>query len=213
MTTIYSALYPAYAHLEQLPDVTKCGVVYLPEHLQEEDSILILHGGSDISPKLYNEKPNKFTWAEEDLSTRDQKEVNLVSRAIAMKIPIFGICRGAQFLCAHAGGKLYQHVTGHQGGKHKITTNKGAVFVTTSAHHQMMNPAGTEHQMIAWSTNCLSREYLGEEEYNHTPPEVEPEIVFFPGIKGLAVQGHPEWMSKKSSFVEYVLYLISRKLM
>ena len=30
---------------------------------------------------------------------------------------------------------------------------------------------------------------------------VEPEIVFFPDIKGLAIQGHPEWDEINSDFV------------
>ena len=78
----------------------------------------------------------------------------------------------------------------------------------------MMNQNGTKHELIAWSTHKLSPKYIGNnsEEIAEKEIPVEPEIVFFPEVKGLAVQGHPEWLGPKSQFVQYVLKLISEKL-
>ena len=58
-------------------------------------------------------------------------------------ISIIGVCRGAQFLCAFAGGKLIQHMTGHHG-DHSITTVDGRVYQSSSDHHQLMDLFGRE---------------------------------------------------------------------
>lgn len=213
MTTIYSAIYPNDSHLRHLNGVDHFQIVFQPEEILTKNSILILHGGSDISPSIYGETPNSHTWASEGPSNRDHLEINLAKKAISDGIPIFGICRGAQLLCALAGGKLFQHVTGHQSGDHKIITSNGEVLRTTSAHHQMLNPYGVEHEMLAWSEVSRSREYVGEKDQSLIPPKVEPEVVFFPKIKSLAVQGHPEWLKKEAKFVKYVLSTIQEKLL
>jgi gamma-glutamyl-gamma-aminobutyrate hydrolase PuuD len=127
----------------------------------------------------------------------------------ANNIPIIGVCRGAQFMCAFAGGKLIQHVTGHDTGGHMVVTNEGDLFRVTSAHHQMLDLNGTKHELLAWAPENLSALYYGER--SETPETVtkamlasefkEPEIVFFPEFKGLAIQGHPEWAEESSDFV------------
>ena len=37
---------------------------------------------------------------------------------------------------------------------------------------------------------------------------IEPEVVWFPKIKALAIQGHPEWAHPRSKYVEYVNRLV-----
>ena len=207
---IYSALYESDAHLS-----TRFGeleVVHHPVELVNTNSILILHGGADISPTLYGQKPGKFTGADEELSPRDLSEVLLAKRAIELGIPIFGICRGAQLACSLAGGTLVQHTTGHGGGSHEVVTSGGKLYESTTCHHQMMNPWKINHELIAWAAPSLSRLYLEEHEHSVNMP-LEPEIVFFPDIKCLAVQGHPEWMPTASSFVQYCLNLVEDKLL
>ena len=61
---VYSALYHDMAHLE---DMGETKVVHYPEQLNEP-GILILHGGADISPSIYGEKPNSYTTAHENPS-------------------------------------------------------------------------------------------------------------------------------------------------
>ena len=109
-------------------------------------------------------------------------------------IPMIGVCRGAQLACAFAGGSLAQHVTGH-GHNHKITTLRDGEVVTTSSHHQMMNPAGTDGLVLAWSTERLSQCYQGERAVDIVSMKErdEPEIVWFGSTRTLAIQGHPEW--------------------
>lgn len=160
---------------------------------------LVIWGGSDISPTIYNE-PVAGAQASEKLSIRDEVEVDVCKAAIAKGIPIIGICRGAQLLCAMAGGKLYQDVRGHHG-DHQIVTKDGETYVTSSIHHQMMDVRTMkedDYELIAWTNRPIAPEVQGA---------LEPEIVYFPKIKGLAIQGHPEFMHPDCDFVEY-----SRKL-
>jgi len=112
--------------------------VFEPEDLVNTNSILILHGGEDISPAIYGQTPSKYTRAGRKLSQRDKHEVALAEQAIKLGIPIFGICRGAQLACAIAGGSLVQHVENHITSGHNIVTATGETYKTSSCHHQMM---------------------------------------------------------------------------
>ncbi len=149
---------------------------------------------------MVGEKPSK----------RDQWEAILGQTAIQLGIPIVGVCRGAQLGCALAGGILVQDVSGH-GGDHLIRTNDDQVLVTSSLHHQMLYPWEVDHELIAWADPELSRRYegLSDLEEEMRDPR-EPEIVWFPKIKCLAIQGHPEFMDPKCKFNQYVKTLIDK---
>lgn len=167
---------------------------------------LVIWGGEDISPTIYGERPQPLCGAGVELSDRDHIEVEVCQAAMKVGVPIIGVCRGAQLLCALAGGKLHQHVTGHMG-NHEITTHDGQQYVTSSIHHQMMDVSklrDDNYKLIAWTTNKRAQEI---------PDEIEPEIVYFPKIKGLAIQGHPEFMDSKDTFVEYTRTLVNRYLL
>lgn len=169
---------------------------------------LVIWGGADISPTIYGMPVEPGCGADEHLSHRDQVEVGVVDAAIQSGVPILGVCRGAQLLCAMAGGTLYQDVHGHFG-DHEITTHDGKTYVTSSVHHQMMNLEGLkpeEAQLLAWSTKHRTKPSDGVE-------GEEPEVVYFPKIKGLAIQGHPEFMSKECDFVAYSRQLVKEYLL
>lgn len=169
----------------------------------------LLWGGTDIHPSFYDAQPHRTNQASALPSERDVWEWQAMKHCKANNIPIIGVCRGAQFMCAFAGGKLIQHVSGHDMGHHKVVTKDGDLFDVTSAHHQMLDLTDTTHELIAWTPTKLSAFYYGER--SETPPTLahslrtdafkEPEIVFFPEFKGLAIQGHPEWAEVNSDFV------------
>ena len=158
---------------------------------------LVLWGGEDIHPSFYDEKAHKYNQAGPTRSARDVFEWKAMLYCKMNNIPIIGVCRGAQFLCAFAGGSLVQHVEGHTNGHHMVVTLDGEEYSTTSAHHQMMQLEKTEHQLLAWSKKKLSTVYQDGEhsEIAYMKDRPEPEVVYFPKIRGLAVQGHPEWIS------------------
>jgi len=185
------------------------------ENVVGEADLVVFGGGSDIHPMLYgHSNTHSHLGSTKELSTRDMIEVQLWKTCQAYKVPILGICRGAQFACAMSGGALIQTVPGHANGDHTIFTADGKSLSMSSAHHQMMVPDNTVHELIAWSKN-LSGNKAG---YDHTKMEVkeefflrEPEIVYFPETRALAVQGHPEFMSTEARAVEYTKELLIEK--
>lgn len=171
---------------------------------------LLLWGGEDISPSYYGEKPNQNTDNRQGVPTRrDIQEWNAMKWAFQNRIPIIGVCRGAQFLCAFSGGKLVQHVNGHHR-NHAVKTSTGLTMTTSSCHHQMMYPWDIKHEMLAWSLLPQSTTYQGEDNkvYPNMWGKPEPEVVYFPRTRGLAIQGHPEWMQANDEFVLYCQELV-----
>jgi len=176
----------------------------------------LLWGGTDIHPSYYGQNPNKYSGAPPSPSHRDQWEWKAMQYCKAKGIPIIGVCRGAQFLCAFAGGKLIQHCDGHNSGHHSVLDVADEYYYVSSSHHQMMDVYGTRHEMVAWSAPAKSSLYYGET--SQTPDHIakglsagtwaEPEVVFFPEVNGLAIQGHPEWVEKDSKFVTKTLSYI-----
>jgi len=184
---IASALYHS-THYEGMYTVES------PRHLEGAD-LLVLHGGADIATSLYNAKVG-MSQADELPSRRDALEMALVRVAVTKKIPILGICRGAQLLCAMQGGSLWQHVQGHQHGQHELIFN-GKSYVTNSCHHQMMIPPESA-EVLAYAPLISKKKWKdGKTDPIIVSEEKEPEIVFFPHIKAIGVQGHPEWLNSK----------------
>lgn len=169
----------------------------------ESDGTLIVWGGEDISPSLYKQTPNQHTHAGVRPSRRDLFEVACIKRAKSLGIPIIGVCRGAQLLCALSGGSLIQHVTNHHG-SHEIVTHTGRKLKTNSIHHQMMNLEGTKHKVLAQTPTLISDVFIGQNN-QHLKVEIEPEVVVFPELRALAIQGHPEYLTPNNEFVQYCL--------
>lgn len=204
---LYSAIYAEGYPFDMLFE----GVIPVrnPAELTPNTGALVIWGGEDISPTLYGEKVSNFTNAQEILSPRDKIEMDLALEAIDIGMPIIAICRGAQLMCALAGGKVIQHTTGHLG-DHTIITHDGQTLVTSSLHHQMLYPWFLNHKLLAWSES-RSSVYINGDDEDYTFPEnaksgsfiKEPEIVLFPELKTLAIQGHPEFMRANDVFVRY----------
>ncbi len=163
-------------------------------------NVLMLTGGADILPHWYNEAPYKNTYHS---PSRDDYEYAYFKEFEKQGKPILGICRGAQFLCAMAGGKLVQDCTGH-GNSHLVHTYDGKELITSSLHHQMMRPEGTDHELLAWSDQRSKHYFNGDgvDVYNGVL-EREPEVVYFKKIKGFGIQGHPEMMAEDAPFVHW----------
>lgn len=69
---------------------------------------LVLTGGGDVDPALYDETPDeKFSPAEPG---RDAFEIALIRRATDARLPLLAICRGIQVLNVAAGGSLVQDI-------------------------------------------------------------------------------------------------------
>ena len=205
---LVSAIYSDYYPFDQLPIVKDVATTTLPADLKK-NGILVVWGGADISPSLYNRAVSKHTGADSRLSKRDHIEWELMKRAKELKIPIIGVCRGAQMLCALAGGFLIQHVEKHSG-SHAVLTIDGEELITNSIHHQMMYPWGVEHKMLMSIKTPLSKVHLDVD--TQIDIEEEPEYVYFPKVKGFAIQHHPEMMNVDSPATQYVFKTILGEL-
>jgi putative glutamine amidotransferase len=192
----FSDFYPFH----KLPCIDDLAVATHPQELQEGD-VLVIWGGADISPSLYRKPLSSRGSGSVPPSHRDYIEWTLMQQAKTMGLPILGICRGAQMLCALAGGHLLQDVNKH-GGTHIVTTFDGHEFSTNSIHHQMMYPWDVKHEMLASIKPGLSTEKYEVEDLITIPEE--PEFVYFPEVKGYAVQWHPEYMPHDSAATKFV---------
>jgi GMP synthase-like glutamine amidotransferase len=178
---------------------------------------VVFWGGTDIHPDLSGHLTSKKSQAGLKPSQRDIFEWNAMKYCKAHKIPMIGVCRGAQMLCCAAGGWLIQHCHGHNMGPHAMITDEGVILKTTSAHHQMMYPFDVPHKILATTTHHHSDTYLdGLDKQVDMLGKTEVEVCWFPDIRGLAIQGHPEWVANDSEFGmycndlvrEYILQLV-----
>lgn len=190
--------------------------------ITDETDLLFLTGGTDVGPNLYGKIRNKKTDYPD--VARDLKEKNLVETAIKKNIPIIGVCRGSQFLTVMAGGELIQHCDNHAiYGTHSILTNDDREFDITSTHHQMMYPFNLnkeDYEIVAKSKYNRSSLYEFEISLNNKddmPDDfVEPEIVYYPKINALAIQGHPEFLvgdPEHKPLIDYINELVETKLL
>lgn len=174
----------------------------------EEGGVLMLWGGEDIGTKLYGETPNMYG-DQAYPSERDRNEIELILQSVKRGIPIIGVCRGAQLLCVVDGGKLAQHIDGH-GVSHKVTLQDedGSVIYCNSSHHQMMLPR-KEAQILATAAHTT-----GVDQYNNdvTYPYVT-EVAYFPEMRALGIQPHPEWDNCPVAFKEYCTRKIKEYLL
>jgi gamma-glutamyl-gamma-aminobutyrate hydrolase PuuD len=169
-----------------------------------EAQMIVFTGGEDVSPELYNETPHKTVSSD---FNRDEKEVFLFQEASNRNLPLIGICRGAQFLCVMAGGKLVQHMSHPP--SHYISDIDGNKIKVTSSHHQMQLPP--KNASILGFCSIANSGYVNET----TKIEIDLDIenVYYPEINALGIQSHPEWQtpSENKYFVNLVEDFLEKK--
>jgi|GEM_PF-3174811 len=158
--------------------------------------LVVFVGGADIDPALYNQKPLPHTSFHK---ARDDMEVDVYIECVALRKPMYGICRGAQFLHAMNGGELWQHVEGHAGPDHVIYDIEEDCYVTaTSVHHQML-ALNDRIDVLACTKDQVSRKFYSDtmvidldKEGDNNGVEIEIEAGAYHDTRCLFVQGHPE---------------------
>jgi gamma-glutamyl-gamma-aminobutyrate hydrolase PuuD len=153
---------------------------------------LLLTGGGDVAPFRYGEATDSATGEVDD--ERDESELALTRQAVAMGLPILGICRGAQLLNVALGGTLSQHISDdgpvrHRWGQrryeavHRVDVDAATVLASAvGARHLMVN--SIHHQAVERVAPGLRATALAEDGV----------IEALEGLAGhvLAVQWHPE---------------------
>jgi putative glutamine amidotransferase len=93
-----------------MPPLAPADVPALVERLDG----LLLSGGPDLAPEAYGAMPHAELGETE--AGLDAFEYAVVRDALALELPILGICRGAQALNVALGGTLHQHLPDLVGG-------------------------------------------------------------------------------------------------
>lgn len=154
---------------------------------------LIIGGGSDISPDLYGHSAHHRT-VHIDYK-RDKMEIRLLKELLPLKLPILGICRGAQLINVYLGGVLNQNIHDQDlqyrhkktpFANKKIVLQAGSLLVSivnntrllvNSIHHQAIEQPGNGLQVVAKDNNNIIQ-------------AIEHSVHPFM----LGVQWHPEYM-------------------
>ena len=174
-----------------------------PVPLMAEHSGLLVTGGGDIHPRLWDEEEPVHPKARVD-DGRDALEGPLVQEAWRLGIPILGICRGEQVLNMALGGSLVQDIPSRFGCplEHHRTRQPLAhsvhlepasrlaallereVCEVNSSHHQAVDQVAPGFRAAAWH---LETSLEGA-------PLVEAIEACDPDRWALGVQWHPEEM-------------------
>mgnify|MGYP001302205307 CR=1 FL=1 len=176
-------------------------------NLKDNFDGIILHGGVDISPKMYNEKQIVPLMGVDE--ERDTFEIKIIDRCLSHNIPILGICRGMQMVNVFLGGSLYQDITTqlpnslkhrcpnlYEQNHHSINLVKGSHLHSlyglteakvNSVHHQGIKKLGRGLKVQARSSpdQIIESIFLDSTEYKKS---------YF-----LGVQWHPEFQTPEDT--------------
>lgn len=181
-------------HLNNISDIEKCNGI-------------ILTGGEDINPRLYNQ-PDFLAYCNPDNidGQRDEFEWKVLQYTEENQLPLLGICRGLQFVNVYFGGTLvpdipafgkFNHSKFSEGHDrmHVVDVDRNSLLYkitgqekgeVNSAHHQSVDMPG-----FGFVVNAFSADGVVEGIERR-----EPEGRSFM----LLVQWHPERMTDQESF-------------
>lgn len=164
---------------------SRCRLVDNPD----DADVVFFVGGADVDPQLYGEKLHPLTRFNAD---RDSRDMELYAKCLEEGIPMVGICRGAQFLHVMNGGKLYQHVVGHQGDHSAYDPiNSSVVPRISSTHHQMC--IENNRMRILLKAFSSTERWLSPSAVDKTKRHPDVEAFFYEETCCLGIQGHPEF--------------------
>lgn len=174
---------------------------------------LILSGGNDVSPQIYNEEPIHPL---RDINPkRDSFEMALLKEAILQGKPVLAICRGFQLLNVAYGGTLYQDVSCNSKFTiqhfqqsdpvfciHNVETQKGSFInsvlgekvMVNSIHHQMIKEVSPEFNVTAWSKDGVIEAIEKKD-----------------GSFVVGIQWHPEILSKNDKDMQNIFNVFVNK--
>ena len=82
---------------------------------------VVITGGHDVDPVLYAEESKVLPHYDPD---RDALESAVIDHALAERLPLLGICRGAQLLNVRLGGNLHQDLRSQR----RYTSSRRTIF-------------------------------------------------------------------------------------
>ena len=165
------------------------------------DGLFLTGNSSNIEPVHYNgaaapDVPQKLD------RQRDQSNLRLLSWALALKLPIFGLCRGLQEINIALGGTLVTNIDNNKGVVHMPPSDLSRSEQYRPAHELRLTPGGQLHKLLNSETimvNSLHEQGIGEIADDLFVEGVSPDGLVEavshrdPSQCLLAVQWHPEW--------------------
>ncbi|MEK5037677.1 gamma-glutamyl-gamma-aminobutyrate hydrolase family protein [Sporosarcina sp. FSL K6-3457] len=171
---------------------------------------LLLTGGNDINPILFNEEPH--THLGEVSPSRDLFELELARQMLAADKPIMGICRGLQLLNVAVGGTLYQDLHQQNEGPmlqhlQKSPTTYPSHFVQLAKGSLLAEIAGSEriqvnsfhHQALKDVPSVFKVSASASDGIIEAVESVDKKFV-------LGVQWHPELLATKGDAVSLRIF-------
>jgi putative glutamine amidotransferase len=100
---------------------------------------VMLPGGVDVNPSRYGQRVLPTSSIDDDA---DELELAVVAEARRRRIPVLGICRGAQVLNVALGGTLHQHLS------NEILDHKPGVPLQRTVHDLQIVPDSLLHNIL-----------------------------------------------------------------
>lgn len=160
---------------------------------------LLLPGGDDLNPNLYNQTAKPECGKPDD--RRDAAEMKILEAYLPTNKPIFCVCRGLQLLNVFFNGTLHQDIKKTQACKHSHFSSRAK-----GIHHAKLFPRTKLAQILGEDlikVNSLHHQAIDKLGPGLTVSAVS-EDGFIEGVEVflhpfcVAVQWHPEHMSKQN---------------
>lgn len=181
-----------------LPVTTNTGLI---EKLIDNIDGLLIPGGVDLNPLLYDEEP--IIKQGEISDEIDKLDMAAVKIADGKGKPILGICRGIQIINAAFGGTLYQDLSEAQGyyikhqqqAKRNLATHTVNIKKDTVLYEIFGSKAATNsfhHQAVKDTASGFTASAISCDGIIEAIEKTKPNFI-------LGVQWHPEGMAKDNS--------------
>jgi putative glutamine amidotransferase len=178
---------------------------------------LVLTGGGDVHPRYYG-RLDAMNLVNKVDELRDEFEFRLIDEAMKFRIPVLGICRGAQVFTVARGGTLVPDIersgypshakVGKTDRVHGVTVEPGSLLEgiagtgkgeVNSSHHQSVDAPGPDLRVSARSDDGIVEALEWRE------PANRPFL--------LLVQWHPERMIEPDNpFAKNIMLKFAREI-
>lgn len=153
---------------------------------------LIISGGDDISPEHYGGDLNQKVRLDPE---RDKLEIQWIEWALENRVPLLGICRGAQLINVVKGGTLYSDIRHLR----KLTYNRPGLLPTKQVRLQNTSHLATLCRKNHLRVNSLHHQAvkrlgMGLKSVGHDLDNLTQAIESTQEEPIIGVQWHPEYL-------------------